>query len=240
VNQPGWQVSGDALLIDLDGTLVNSHASIAAGWGEWARRYDVSLATVLDIMPGRNATAVMREVRPDLSESVLAQGYATLLASEIAGAWSVTAMPGARELLDALPPDRWGLVTTCTRELAKARLRAAGLPMPRVLIGGEAVSVSKPDPAGYLAAAEWLGIAPDRSLVIEDAPAGVAAGLAAGMRVIAVPPAAAGPAGAGCLTIPGLDHLDVSDRDGSITLRYNMSRTIHGARYCAHGAGSAG
>jgi mannitol-1-/sugar-/sorbitol-6-phosphatase len=214
-----WQADGDALLIDLDGTLVDSHASIAAGWGRWAFRYDVDLTTVLGIMPGRNATAVMREVRPDLAESVLAQEYATLLASEIADAGSVTAMPGARELLDALPPDRWALVTACTRELAEARMRAAALPLPRVLIGGEAVSVGKPDPAGYLAAAEWLDVAPERSLVIEDAPAGVAAGLAAGMKVIAVPPAATGPAGAGCLTIPGLDHLDIDYGAYSITLR---------------------
>jgi mannitol-1-/sugar-/sorbitol-6-phosphatase len=221
VSDSGWQVSGDALLIDLDGTLVNSHASIAAGWGQWARRYDVDLATVLEIMPGRNATAVMREVRPDLAESVLAQEYATLLASEIADAGSVTAMPGARELLDALPPERWALVTACTRELAEARLRAAGLPLPQVLIGGEAVSVGKPDPSGYLAAAEWLGIAPERALVIEDAPAGVAAGLSAGMQVIAVPPAAAGAKGAtGFLTVPGLDRVDVDNAECPITLSY--------------------
>jgi mannitol-1-/sugar-/sorbitol-6-phosphatase len=220
VNQSGWHVSGDALLIDLDGTLVDSHMSIAGGWGQWARRYDVDLARVLTVMPGRNATAVMREVRPDLAESVLAQEYATLLASEIADASSVTAMPGARELLAALPPDRWALVTSSTRELAEARLRAAGLPLPRVLIGGEAVSVGKPDPAGYLAAAEWLDITPARALVIEDAPAGVAAGLAAGMQVIAVPPAATGPAGADCRTIPGLDHLDIDYGLHSITLRY--------------------
>lgn len=219
-----WRVSGDVLLIDLDGTLVDSHASIAAGWGQWARRYDVDLATLLDVMPGRNATAVMREMRPDLPESVLAQEYATLLASEIADAGSVTAMPGARELLDALPPGRWALVTACTRELAEARLRAADLPMPKVLIGAEAVPLGKPDPAGYLAAAEALDAGPQRSLVIEDAPAGVAAGLAAGMRVIAVPPAAAGAAKAGCLAIPGLDRLDIENADDPITLRYLEAR----------------
>jgi sugar-phosphatase len=218
-----WQVSGDALLIDLDGTLVDSHASIAAGWGQWARRYDVDLAAVLDVMPGRNATSVMREMRPDLAESVLAQEYATLLASEIADAGTVTAMPGAHELLDALPPDRWALVTACTRELAEARLRAAGLPVPRVLIGAEAVALGKPDPAGYLAAAESLDARPDRSLVIEDAPAGVAAGLAAGMRVIAVPPAAAGVTATECLTIPGLNALDIDSGEFPITLRYHKT-----------------
>jgi sugar-phosphatase len=220
VNRAGWQVSGDVLLIDLDGTLVDSHASIAAGWGQWSRRYGVKLATVLDIMPGRNATSVMREMQPDLPESVLAQEYATLLASEIADAGSVTAMPGARQLLDALPPDRWALVTACTRELAEARLRAAGLPLPKVLIGAEAVPLGKPDPAGYLAAAESLDASPQRSLVIEDAPAGVTAGLAAGMRVIAVPPAAAMATGTGCLTLTGLDCLDVDSSESPITLRY--------------------
>jgi mannitol-1-/sugar-/sorbitol-6-phosphatase len=223
VSQPGWQVSGDALLIDLDGTLVDSHASIAAGWGQWARRYGVDLAAVLAIMPGRNATSVMREMRPDLPESVLAREYATLLASEIADAGSVTAMPGAHELLDALPPDRWALVTACTRELAQARLRAAGLPVPAVLIGAEAVPLGKPDPAGYLAAAESLDTKPECSLVIEDAPAGVAAGLAAGMQVIAVPPAAVSPSGADYLTIPGLDHLDIDNGLYPITLRYHRA-----------------
>ena len=221
MTKEGWQVSGDALLIDLDGTLVDSHASIAAGWGQWADRYDVGLATVLSIMPGRNATAVMREMRPDLPESVLAQEYATLLASEISDAGSVTAMPGAHALLDALPPDRWALVTACTRELAEARLRAAGLPVPAVLIGAEAVALGKPDPAGYLAAAESLDARPERSLVIEDAPAGVAAGLAAGMRVIAVPPAAAGATATGCLTVPGLNALDIDSGEFPITLRYH-------------------
>jgi sugar-phosphatase len=216
-----WQVSGDVLLIDLDGTLVDSHSSIAAGWGQWARRYDVDLATVLDIMPGRNATAVMREMRPDLPESVLAQEYATLLTSEIADAGTVTAMPGAHELLDAVPPGRWALVTACTGELAEARLRAAGLPLPKVLIGAEAVALGKPDPAGYLAAAEALDVKPERALVIEDAPAGVAAGLAAGMRVIAVPPAAAGARKAGCLTLPGLDYLVIDESAYSITLRHH-------------------
>ena len=229
-----WQVTGDVLLIDLDGTLVDSRSSIAAGWGDWARRYDVDLATLLDIMPGRNATAVMREMRPDLPESVLAQDYATLLASEIADAGSVTAMPGARELLDALPPGRWALVTACTTELAEARLRAAGLPVPKVLVGAEAVALGKPDPAGYLAAAESLDARPDRSLVIEDAPAGVTAGLAAGMQVIAVPPAAAGLSKPGCLVIPGLDHLDIDDGTDPITLRYH-SDGYHGDSYHSDG-----
>jgi mannitol-1-/sugar-/sorbitol-6-phosphatase len=202
-----WQAMADALLIDLDGTLVDSHASIVAAWTSWTEHYAVDLDAVLAIMPGRPATSVMREVRPDLAESVLVTEQAMLAATELADADRVTAMPGAAELLDALAPDQWAIVTACTRELAIARLRAAGLPIPAVLIGIDAVAVGKPDPAGYLTAANQLGAAAERSLVIEDAPAGVAAGLAAGMRVVALPPAATGPAGVRCLTAPSLRSL---------------------------------
>jgi mannitol-1-/sugar-/sorbitol-6-phosphatase len=215
-----WQVTADALLIDLDGTLVDSHASIVAAWSNWAERYAVDLGAVLAIMPGRPATAVMREVRPDLAESVLVTEQATLAATEVADADRVTAMPGAAELLDALAPDQWAIVTACTRELAIARLRAAGLPIPAVLIGIDTVAVGKPDPAGYLTAANQLGTAAERSLVIEDAPAGVAAGLAAGMRVVALPPAATGPSGVHCLTAPSLRNVRISRSGSALKLSY--------------------
>jgi mannitol-1-/sugar-/sorbitol-6-phosphatase len=204
-----WQVTADALLFDLDGTLVDSHASIVAGWSRWASRYQVDLTRVLAIMPGRPGIDVMREVRPDLPDPVLARDVAALTTAEIADADRVTAMPGAAGLLGALPADRWAVVTACTRELALARLRAARLPVPAVLIGSDSGPAAKPDPAGYLAAARQLGVAPERSLVIEDAPAGVAAGLAAGMQVIAVPPAATGPAGTNCFTLPALRNLRI-------------------------------
>jgi sugar-phosphatase len=217
-----WQVTADALLIDLDGTLVDSHASIVTAWSSWAKRYAVDLDAVLAIMPGRPATAVMREVRPDLAESVLVTEQAMLVATELADAGRVTAMPGAAELLDALAPDQWAIVTACTRELAIARLRAAGLPIPAVLIGIDAVAVGKPDPAGYLTAANQLGAAAERSLVIEDAPAGVAAGLAAGMRVVALPPAATGRAGVHCLTAPSLRNVRISSSASTLTLSYSQ------------------
>lgn len=204
-----WRVTADALLFDLDGTLVDSHASIVAGWSRWASRYQVDLARVLAIMPGRPGIDVMRELRPDLPDPVLARDVAALTTAEIADAGRVTAMPGAAGLLGALPADRWAVVTACTRELALARLRAAGLPVPAVLIGSDSGPAAKPDPGGYLAAAGQLGVAPERSLVIEDAPAGVAAGLAAGMQVIAVPPAAAGPAATDCFTLPALRNLRI-------------------------------
>lgn len=211
-------MTGDALLFDLDGTLVDSHASIVAGWSRWTSRYDVDLAAVLAIMRGRPAIDVMRDVRPELPDSVLASDVTALIAGEIADAARVIAMPGAAELLESLPGDRWAVVTACTRELALARLGAAGLPVPGVLIGSDSGHAAKPDPAGYLAAAAQLGVAAERSLVIEDAPAGVAAGLAAGMRVIAVPPAATSPVGPGCFTLLALSDLCIIQNGDNLTL----------------------
>src|SRR5262249_31738387 len=95
-------------------------------------------------------------------------------------------LPGACELVESVPADQFAIVTSGSRQLAIARLRAAGLPVPEVLVTAEQVDDGKPDPAGYLRAAELLGVDPAHSLVLEDAPAGVEAALAAGMTVIAV------------------------------------------------------
>jgi sugar-phosphatase len=181
-----WPISAAALLIDLDGTLVDSHASIMRAWSRWATDNGVDPAHVQAIMPGRTATAVMREVRPDLAASELARQERLVLDWQVADNGDVTALAGAYDLLAALPIDRWAVVTACDRRLARARLHAAGLPIPQVLVGCDTVATSKPDPAGYLTAARALNTAPGQCLVIEDAAAGVAAGLAAGMRVLAV------------------------------------------------------
>ena len=204
-----WTLTADVVLFDLDGTLVDSSAAITAAWRRWCDRYDVDLARVLAIMPGRPGMAVMREVRPDLPESVLASEQAAMIDAEIADTGSVVAMPGATDLLGALAKNQWAIVTACTGDLARARLRAAGLPVPDVLIGSDSVQLGKPDPAGYLGAASMLGASPRRSVVIEDAPAGVAAGKAAGMRVVALPPAASGPAAADCYPAPALSSLRI-------------------------------
>lgn len=206
-----------ALLIDLDGTLVDSHDAIVRAWHRWAERRGVDPAAIWPIMPGRTADAVMRQVRPGLPEAALAADQAELLEWQVADTEGVTALPGARSLLRALPADRWAVVTSGSCPLARARLRAAGLPIPGVLIGCDTLTASKPDPAGYLAAAARLGMPPGRCLVIEDSAAGIEAGHAAGMRVAAVPPAAPDSA---VLRLPGLDRLrfEGRDHDGSLLL----------------------
>jgi sugar-phosphatase len=66
------------------------------------------------------------------------------------------------------------------------RLQHTALPIPRVLISAEAVQQGKPHPEAYLSAAEQLGVDPRRCVVVEDAPAGIIAGRAAGMIVLAL------------------------------------------------------
>jgi sugar-phosphatase len=98
----------------------------------------------------------------------------------------IVALPGAIELLSALPRERWAIVTSCTRPLAEVRLRAAGLPRPTVLITSSDVTNGKPAPEPYIKAAQVLGFAPDDCIVVEDAPAGVRAGKSAGAKVIGI------------------------------------------------------
>lgn len=215
-----WSIRAAALLIDLDGTLVDSHDAIVRAWCRWAERRGVDPAVIWPVMPGRTAGAVMRQVRPDLPRAVLTVDQAELLEWQVSDIDGVTALPGAGSLLAALPADRWAIVTSGSSPLACARLRAARLPIPSVLIGCDTLTTSKPDPTGYLAAAARLGMPPARCLVIEDSAAGIEAGHAAGMRVLAVTADEPAAADSAFLHLPGLDRLRLEgrDHDGSLVL----------------------
>ena len=182
------EITCGAILFDLDGVLVDSTAAVIRVWTRWAlaRGFDPdevvrrghgrpSIATVREYLPHADAEAENREVER----------------GEIEDLEGVVPLPGARELLNALPPDRWTIVTSCTRTLAKVRLRAAGLPIPHQLITSSDIKNGKPDPEPYLKGAALLGVSPKDCVVVEDAPAGVRAGKAAGARVIACRTAAA-------------------------------------------------
>jgi HAD superfamily hydrolase (TIGR01509 family) len=172
-----------AVLSDLDGVLVDSAAAIERTWRDFAARHGLDADHVVAESHGRRSTDLIRLVAPHLDAECEA---ARLESEELERAGELTALPGARELVAAVPPGRFAIVTSGTRALAEARLRAAGIPVPDVLISAEQVANGKPDPAGYLRAAELLGVEPEHSLVLEDAPAGVEAGRAAGMTVVAV------------------------------------------------------
>jgi mannitol-1-/sugar-/sorbitol-6-phosphatase len=182
------RLTARAILLDLDGTLVDSRASIERGWARWCAEFGVDLQSVLRIMPGRTAESVFAEVAPQLVNHELAEQGRRLMGWQERDSGDVVALPGVAEMLAGLPDSGWAVVTSGNPPLARARLTAAGLPIPPVLISCEDVANGKPDPAGYLLAAARLGVEPAGCLVVEDADSGIAAGRAAGMPVLAVGP----------------------------------------------------
>ena len=170
------------LLCDLDGVLVDSTASIARVYRTWAAEHGLDGELVVAAAQGVPAREVVRICAPALDAVAESR---RIEAAHVADD-RITAIAEARELLDGTPPDRIAVVTSGSDALAAARLRITGLRAPPVLVTADMVARGKPDPAGYLLAAELLGASVDECVVLEDAPAGVAAGLAAGMRVIGV------------------------------------------------------
>jgi len=177
----GVEVKG--VLFDMDGVLVSSIGSVNRCWRRWAEIYEVPGSATFQIPHGTRAIDVVRQLRPDIDA---AEGLRVIEDMEIEDTADLTVLPGARELLERLPVDRWAIVTSATRRLLLGRLEAAGLPVPQRLISGDMVERGKPDPEPYRRGAELLGFRPEECLVVEDAPAGVGAGKAAGCRVLAV------------------------------------------------------
>jgi len=177
-------IAAAALLFDCDGVLVDSRASVERAWRRWAAERGLDGEAVVAIAHGRRTEDTLRELglTGDLADEV-----ERLEAAEVADASAVSAYPEAAALLPTLPLQAWAVVTSGTRALATSRLAAAGLPLPAVLVTADDVAGGKPDPEGYLEAARRLGRPAAECLVLEDAPAGVAAALAAGMRVVALP-----------------------------------------------------
>jgi sugar-phosphatase len=172
-----------ALLFDMDGVLVNSKAVIERVLQRWAGRRGLDRDAMLRLPHGQKTSDTIRSVAPQLN---VAEEVAWLDAEEERDLDGIVAIAGAGDLLRALAPDEWALVTSAGRDLAALRLSAAHLPLPATIVSGESVKRGKPDPEGYLLGARLLGRVPQECVVVEDAPAGIAAGIAAGMRVIGV------------------------------------------------------
>ena len=175
------QVQG--ILFDMDGVLVSSIASVRRCWRRWAEHYGVANAHEIEIPHGTRAIDVMEQLKPGVDR---VEGLRLIEDMEIADVADLRVLPGARELLDSLPAERWTIVTSATRRLLTGRLAAAGLPVPDRLISAEMVVHGKPDPEPYRRGAEALGLAAADCLVVEDAPSGVRAGVGAGCRVLGV------------------------------------------------------
>lgn len=173
-----------AFLFDMDGTLITSTAAAERVWSRWAERHGLDLDAFIPTIHGVRAIDTIR--RQNLPDIDLDAEVAWVERGEIEDVEGVAPIPGAAAFVKRLPPDRWAVVTSASVPLAKARLEAAGVEPPRTLITAEDVERGKPDPAGYLKAAEALGFAVADCLVFEDAEAGIQAGEAAGADVVVV------------------------------------------------------
>ena len=177
------EIRCSAFLFDLDGVLVDSQAVSERTWRRWAERHRLDPEPVLRIAHGRQVRDSLRKAFPTLAVDAEVDW---LDAAELEDVEGLRVVPGAREFLASLPQDRWAIVTSCSQALATLRLGAVGLPTPQVLVVAEDVKNGKPAPDGYQLGARRLGCDPRACLVFEDAPAGLAAGRAAGARVIAL------------------------------------------------------
>ena len=171
------------LLFDLDGVLVDSTPAVARVWAWWAREHGFEPEEIVRKAHGRPSLATIRELLPHANHEAENREVER---REIADVDGVIPLPGAMQMLQALPPTRWAIVTSCTRPLAGVRIRAAGLPEPKYVVSATEVSRGKPDPEPYLKGAYMLGFPAVECLVFEDAPAGIRAGKAAGARVVAL------------------------------------------------------
>ena len=171
----------DAVLFDMDGTLVDSTAVVERQWARWAARRGIDLTAILAISHGRPTLETLSLVAPQWATP---EEAAALDAAEAEDGDGLVAVIGAFELASALPAASWGVVTSAGRALALSRLRAAALPLPSVLVTADDVSPGKPSPRGYLEAARQLSARPEHCLIFEDAPVGVRAGIAAGAMVV--------------------------------------------------------
>jgi mannitol-1-/sugar-/sorbitol-6-phosphatase len=174
-------VSCKAVLFDMDGTLVDSTRVVELAWGRWAARHNIPLQTVLSFSHGRPTNATMEHFFPARDHTEELEEMGRYEEKQLEG---IVAVPGAAQLVRALQNQPWGIVTSAWRTLAEARILAAGLPLPSVIVPVDEIRNGKPEPEGFLRAAEQLGVAPEECLAFEDTRPGIEAGLNAGMQVV--------------------------------------------------------
>jgi len=176
------QVQCAALLFDLDGVLIDSTPAVTRVWRGWAVEHGFNPDEVIAHAHGRPSLATIRQYLRNADHEAENREVERREIQDLEG---VVPLPGALDLLASLPGDRWTIVTSCTRPLAEVRIRAAGLPLPQQLITASDITHGKPHPEPYLKAASILGFAPSSCVVLEDVPAGIRSGKAAGEKVIA-------------------------------------------------------
>lgn len=170
-------------IFDVDGVLLDSIPAYRAAWALWAAEHGVDEASIWAVAHGRRPLDIIRAAASRLDAAAALKRFEGIIQVEYE---KVNAVAGARRLLERLPPASWAVATSGNRDLVTGAFRRLGLPMPHRGVYGDDVSRGKPDPACYLLAARRLNVRPADCVVVEDAPAGVAAGRSAGMTVIAV------------------------------------------------------
>ncbi|MBZ6389095.1 sugar phosphatase [Pantoea sp. SGAir0430] len=212
-------------LFDLDGTLVDSLPAVNRAWSRWGARHGLAAQQVLDYIHGKPAINSLRHFMAGQSEAAIQAEFRWLEQLEAEDTAGVQAIAGAHALLTTLNAldIPWAIVTSGSIPVAHARHKAAGLPLPEVFITAEDIKFGKPNPEPYLLGAERLGLSAPECVVVEDAPAGIIAGLEAGSAVVAVnPPADAPRLSEVALQVENLQPLHISKQpDGyfSVTLR---------------------
>ncbi|MDI3407149.1 HAD-IA family hydrolase [Streptomyces cavernicola] len=178
------KIQAEALLFDNDGTLISSMESVHRCWRRWAEEYGIAADVFERVeLHGRPAVEIIAELLPAERIPGALKRIEQLEVEDVAG--GVVLLPGAKELLAALPRDRWAVVTSATRPLAEARLHEVGVDFP-AMVAADDITRGKPDPEPFLLAAAKLGVDPARCVVFEDAPAGLRSGRAAGMTTVAL------------------------------------------------------
>jgi sugar-phosphatase len=170
-----------AVLFDMDGTLIDSTPAVERSWQKWAAEFGVELPA--ESWHGIPSAQIVAHL---LAPERVREGMRRIDEIEMVDVEGILVLPGAAEALAALPSGRAAIVTSCVRDLAAARIAATGLNAPNVVVTADHVLVGKPDPAPFLLAAARLGVDPADCLVVEDAPAGLVAGRAAGAARLAV------------------------------------------------------
>jgi len=170
-----------AVLLDMDGTLVDSDAAVERAWTTWSAEFGVDAAAVLAIAHGAPADSTVRKMLADVTDDAVARAATRQLELQYDDLSDVRALDGVQELIAVLGQRElpWAVVTSADVRLAEARLGAAGIVAP-LLVTVEDISAGKPDPEGFLLAAKRLGVAPEHCLVVEDSQPGLDAGRAAG------------------------------------------------------------
>ncbi|WP_041742206.1 HAD-IA family hydrolase [Collimonas fungivorans] len=206
-----------AFLFDMDGTILNSIAAAERIWGAWAVRHGLELASFLPTMHGSRAVdTITRLGLPGINPEVEALKITDAEINDVEG---IVEIPGATDFLKSLPPTKWAVVTSAPKDLALRRMKAAGIPVPAVLVTADDVAAGKPNPDCYLLAARKLEVDVSSCLIFEDAPVGIAAGEAAGATVLVVTATHGHPINSTHSTIKNYEKIFAkADEDGSILL----------------------